>query len=62
VICLQAANAPSSRSPEHAPVPAETKFFLKVVDAEVEFIQNDKGEVTQIILHQGGQDMKGTRK
>ncbi|HEY6369991.1 MAG TPA: serine hydrolase [Candidatus Sulfotelmatobacter sp.] len=41
---------------------SETKFFLKVVDAEVEFIKNDTGEVTQIILHQGGQDMKGTRK
>ena len=25
---------------------SETKFFLKVVDAEVEFFKNDKGEVT----------------
>jgi CubicO group peptidase (beta-lactamase class C family) len=41
---------------------SETKFFLKVVDAEVEFFKNDKGEVTHIILHQGGRDMKGTKK
>jgi hypothetical protein len=41
---------------------SETKFFLKVVDAEVEFFKNDKGEVTHIVLHQGGQDMKSTKK
>ena len=41
---------------------SETKFFLKVVDAEVEFFKNEKGEVTHIILHQGGQDVKGTKK
>jgi CubicO group peptidase (beta-lactamase class C family) len=41
---------------------SETKFFLKVVDAEVEFFKNDKGEVTHLILHQGGQDQKGTKK
>ena len=41
---------------------SETKFFLKVVDAEVEFFKNEKGNVTHIMLHQGGQDMKGTRK
>lgn len=41
---------------------SETKFFLKVVDAEVEFFKNEKGEVPHIILHQGGQDVKGTKK
>jgi CubicO group peptidase (beta-lactamase class C family) len=41
---------------------SETKFFLKVVDAEVEFFKNDKGQVTHLILHQGGQDVKGTKK
>lgn len=39
-----------------------TKFFLKVVDAEVEFFSDDKGQVSYIILHQGGQDHKGVRK
>ena len=39
-----------------------TKFFLKVVDAEVEFFPNEKGEVSYIILHQGGRDTKGVKK
>jgi hypothetical protein len=41
---------------------SETKFFLKVVDAEVEFVKNDKGEVTHLILHQGGMDIQGVKK
>jgi len=41
---------------------SETRFFLKVVDAEVEFIKNEKGDVTQLVLHQGGRDMKGVKK
>lgn len=35
---------------------SETKFFLKVVDAQITFVKNEKGEVTQLILHQGGKD------
>ena len=41
---------------------SQTKFFLKVVDAEVEFFSDDKGQVNYVILHQGGQDHKGVRK
>jgi CubicO group peptidase (beta-lactamase class C family) len=41
---------------------SDTKFFLKVVDAEVEFFKNANGEVTHLVLHQGGQDMTGTKK
>jgi Domain of unknown function (DUF3471) len=41
---------------------SETKFFLKVVDAQLEFFKNDKGEVTHLVLHQGGRDMTGTKK
>lgn len=41
---------------------SETKFFLKVVDAEVEFHKNDKGDVEYLILHQGGRDVKGMKK
>jgi len=41
---------------------SRTKFFLKVVDAEVEFVPDDKGQVNYVILHQGGQDHKGVRK
>lgn len=33
---------------------SETKFFLKVVDAKITFVKDDKGKVTHLILHQGG--------
>ena len=33
---------------------SETKFFLKVVEAAITFVKDDKGEVTYLILHQGG--------
>ena len=41
---------------------SETMFFLKVVDAQVEFVKNEKGEVTNLVLHQNGRDMKGVKK
>lgn len=41
---------------------SESKFFLKVVDAEVEFVRNEKSELTHLVLHQGGQDVKAVRK
>jgi len=33
---------------------SETKFFPKVVDAEIEFGKDDKGTVAYLMLHQGG--------
>ncbi len=41
---------------------SELEFFLKVVDAQVEFVLNDQGDVAALILHQGGQDLKGVKK
>jgi len=40
---------------------SETKFFPKVVDAEIEFGKDDKGAVTHLVLHQGGRDTKAQR-
>lgn len=34
----------------------EKDFFLKVVDAQVTFVKDDKGQVTQVVLHQNGTD------
>lgn len=34
----------------------ERDFFLKVVDAQITFVKNEKGEVTHLVLHQGGRD------
>ncbi len=47
-----------------APIFAEsdTKFFLKVVDAQIVFVKNEKGAVTHLILFQGGRQLKGVRK
>jgi CubicO group peptidase (beta-lactamase class C family) len=40
----------------------ETKFFPKVIDAEIEFLKDDKGAVTQMVLHQGPAEIKAARK
>ncbi len=40
---------------------AETKFFLAVVDAQITFVKNAKGETTDLILHQGGIDQKARK-
>lgn len=34
-----------------------TEFFLKVVDAQLTFVKDEKGQVTQLILHQNGANM-----
>jgi len=41
---------------------SETKFFLKVVKAEVEFHKNENGEVNALTLYQGGNVMKSMKK
>jgi CubicO group peptidase (beta-lactamase class C family) len=38
------------------------KFFLTVVDAQVEFFSNDAGQVEYMILYQGGQELKCIRR
>jgi hypothetical protein len=40
---------------------SETKFFLKVVDAKLEFVKDESGKFNKVILHQGGRDMEGKR-
>jgi CubicO group peptidase (beta-lactamase class C family) len=37
-------------------------LFAEVVDAQVEFVKNEKGEVTHMVLHQNGRDTKGVKK
>jgi CubicO group peptidase (beta-lactamase class C family)/uncharacterized protein YneR len=36
---------------------SETRFFLKVVDAQVDFVKDASGRVTGLVLHQGGMDL-----
>ncbi len=40
---------------------AENKFFLKVVDARIEFFKDDKGKVSHVVLYQNGREIKGLR-
>ena len=40
----------------------ETKFFLKVVDAQAEFIKDAAGKVTEMVFTQAGQQMKAKRR
>jgi len=40
---------------------AETKFFLKVVDGQVEFVKGADGKVTGLVLIQGGQRLPGRK-
>jgi CubicO group peptidase (beta-lactamase class C family) len=37
---------------------SETKFFLKVIDAEIEFLVDDTGVVSHLVLHQNGESRK----
>ena len=39
----------------------ETKFFLKEVDAEVEFIKDNQGRITHLLCHQNGRESKWPR-
>jgi CubicO group peptidase (beta-lactamase class C family) len=40
---------------------SETMFFLKVVDAKIEFLKNDTGKVDALMLYQGGAEMRAPR-
>jgi hypothetical protein len=41
---------------------AETKFFSKLVDLHVEFLKDEKGAVTHLMLYQGATAIKAPRK
>ncbi len=38
-----------------------TRFFLKVVEADIEFYPEENGTVNKMVLFQGGQEMEGKR-
>jgi hypothetical protein len=41
---------------------SETRFFLKVVDAQVEFFKNGSGQISHLVLYQNGRELKGVKK
>ena len=40
---------------------SDREYFLKVVDAQITFITDDKGRATELVLHQGGRDQHAKR-
>jgi hypothetical protein len=40
---------------------AQDKFFLRITNAQVSFTRAASGEVTGLILHQGGRDQAGRK-
>jgi CubicO group peptidase (beta-lactamase class C family) len=40
---------------------SETTFFVKVVNAKVTFVKDEKGQVASLILHQNGRDQSARR-
>ncbi len=40
---------------------SDTVFFLKVVDATVTFVKDDKGKVTHVVIDQAGREVKAKR-
>jgi hypothetical protein len=40
----------------------ETKFFLKVVDAQIQFLPGEKGIIKEMVLIQGGREQRGKRE
>ena len=41
---------------------SETKFFPTAFDAEIEFVKNDQGKVTHLVLHQNGHGVAAQKK
>ena len=40
---------------------SELKYFLKLVNAQVEFIRNESGKITEMIVFQAGLEIKGEK-
>lgn len=41
---------------------SQTKFFLKVVDAEIEFFRNANGQIDHLVLRQNGREITGAKQ
>ena len=48
---------PTGQSKSELYPSSATQFFLKVVNAQITFVKNEQGQVTQLILHQNGRNM-----
>lgn len=53
--------SPAGQPKAEAFAETETRFFLKVVDATLEFVAGADGQFGEIVLRQGGQEFRGKR-
>ena len=55
-----------SQAPHQRKIPlfpeSQSRFFTKVVDAQLEFFATDAAQISHLVLHQNGQDMRGEKK
>lgn len=56
-LCIQATNQPKATIYAES----ETKFYLKVVNAQVEFVRDENRQVSKLVLYQNGAVMPGNR-
>jgi hypothetical protein len=40
---------------------SETKFFFKVADVQITFVKDEKGEVNELLVEQGGRSIRAKR-
>lgn len=40
---------------------SETRFFVRIVDAQIDFVRDSTGDVSHLVLHQGGRDITAPR-
>jgi hypothetical protein len=40
---------------------SEYEYYLKVVNAQISFVKDDSGKITELILHQNGKDLQGKK-
>lgn len=40
---------------------SETKFYPKVMEAQIEFVKDEAGKVSKLILNQGGRKMEAKK-
>jgi hypothetical protein len=40
---------------------AKDRFFLKIVDAHLDFERNAAGRIVAVVLHQNGRDIRASR-
>ena len=57
-VFVQATGQPKIKIVAHS----ETTFYSKVVDARIEFVRDESGKVSKLILHQSGRNIPAVRK